>query len=74
MAGCCPSPLELGNVAVGRVNTVIDPETYLGDTKFPREPFERFLANRSRELSAVRDAINRNKPAEPNELLATPAQ
>lgn len=65
------SSLTLGDVAVGRVNNVIDPETYLGDTKFPRERFERFLANRSRELPAVRDAIIRNKPEEPDQLLVT---
>lgn len=61
--------LKLDEVAVGRVNTVIDPETYLGDTKFPRGRFDRFLANRSRELPAVREAIIGNKPSEPGQLL-----
>jgi hypothetical protein len=64
------SSLKLDEVAVGRVNTVIDPESYLGNTKFPKELFERFLANRSKTLQEVRDAIIRNKPVEPDRLLA----
>jgi len=65
------SSLDLDDIAVGRVNTVIDPETYLGETKFPRDRFVQFLASRSKDLSGVREALVSNKPAEPNELLAT---
>jgi len=63
--------LDLDDVAVGRVNAVIDPEIYLGETKFPRDTFSQFLDNRSKDPAAIRHVLLRNNPAESNELLTT---
>jgi len=63
--------LDLDDVAVGRVNAVIDPEIYVGETKFLRDTFSQFLDNRSKDPAAIRHVLLRNNPAESNELLTT---